>query len=816
IYLHNRSGARKSSGSYYTKSFAVEHLLDRALEPALQDHFKRLEALDDIEAADALFDFRVADIAMGSAHFLVAAIDRIERRFAEYLSRRAEAGRPLAKVLRELENLREAAVKQLGPEASSVEIEDTQLLRRLIARRCIYGVDLNPLAVELARLAVWIHTFVPGLPLAVLDHNLTPGNALIGIGTMEEIKARLDKEKGDLFGADIKKMFAAAEAPLNRLRQIADASIKDVEASRAAMKEARAALGEMQALCDVLTAEPLDPKIEFRPENWTHKATPLEKAMTIDRAREALKGLSALHFPIAFPEVFLRERSGFDVLLGNPPWKEATIEKLAFWARHFPGLRGLNSREQTAELKKLENDRPDLSALFDAEAERAARFRKALVAGDFPGMGTGDPDVYKAFCWRFWRLSHEAGGRFGVVLPRSAFAAKGSTEFRQAVFANAASADLTMLLNKAGWVFDEAEHRYTIGLAGVERTKTGKTKVALRGPYADLDAYQAGVKRPAHQFAGADVLSWNDVAALPLLPTEKSFEIFLKMRAQPRLDFDDGKSWRARPDAELHATNDKPLMDLKSEKPPKGFWPVMKGESFDIWQPEGGELYGWADPKPVMDRLYDKRLRGQKSARDSAHSEFPLAYVKDRKTLPCLGPRLAFRDVSRSTDNRTVRAALLPPKSFLANQAPYFLWPRGDQKDMAFLLGILSSVPLDWYARRFVETHVNFFVINPFPIPRPERTDKHWKRVVALAGRLAAVDDRYRDWADAVGVDCGPVDALTKNAMIAELDAVAAHLYGLSRDQLIHIFETFHEGWDYAARLAAVLAHFDAWDKKAS
>lgn len=367
--------------------------------------------------------------------------------------------------------------------------------------------------------------------------------------------------------------------------------------------------------------------------------------MTINRARQALEGLSALHFPVAFPEVFLRERSGFDVLLGNPPWKEATIEKLAFWARHFPGLRGLNSREQTAELKKLEKDRPDLSALFDAEAERAARFRKALVSGDYPGMGTGDPDVYKAFCWRFWRLSHEKGGRFGVVLPRSAFAAKGSTEFREAVFANAASVDLTMLLNKAGWVFDEAEQRYTIVLVSVERAKTGKTKVALRGPYADLDAYQAGVRRAAHQFAGADVLFWNDVAALPLLPTEKSFEIFLKMREQPRLDLNDGKSWRARPDRELDATNDKRLMDLTSERAPRGFWPVMKGESFDIWQPEGGEIYGWANPKPVMDRLFEKRSRGQSSAHDSAHGEFTPSYVKDRKTLSCLTPRLAFRDV---------------------------------------------------------------------------------------------------------------------------------------------------------------------------
>lgn len=118
----------------------------------------------------ALFDFRVADIAMGSGHFLVAAIDRVERRFAHYLIERRDAGRPLNHVLGEPDDLRAAARKALGRGADAVEIEDQALLRRLIARRCIYGVDLNDMAVMLARLAVWVHSFVPGLPLAVLDH----------------------------------------------------------------------------------------------------------------------------------------------------------------------------------------------------------------------------------------------------------------------------------------------------------------------------------------------------------------------------------------------------------------------------------------------------------------------------------------------------------------------------------------------------------------------------------------------------------------------------------------------------------------------
>ena len=252
-------------------------------------------------------------------------------------------------------------------------------------------------------------------------------------------------------------------------------------------------------------------------------------------------------------------------------------------------------------------------------------------------------------------------------------------------------------------------------------------------------------------------------------------------------------------------------MDLNSETCPDGFWPVFKGESFDLWSPDTGQYYAYADPEPVLAWLQAKRLRAGKSKRDSAHREFPLQHLRDRATLPCFTPRVAFRDVSRATDSRTVRTALIPPEVFVANTGPYFLWPRGDERDQAYLLGVLSSIPLDWYARRYVETHLNFFVINPFPVARPGRDDPMWQRAVALAGRLACPDDRFADWADAVGVVCGPIMEDEKLDLIHELDAVVARLYGLSEAQLVHIFETFHEGWEYQERLDGLLRHFRRW-----
>ena len=768
--------------------------------------------LDEVDAAAAFFDFRIADIAMGSGHFLIAAIDRIEKRMADFLTKRDLPG-----VRRELAGLRSTARQALGELAESSVIEDGQLLRRTIARRCVYGVDANALAVQLARLSVWIHTFVQGLPLSILDRTLVQGNSLVGVGGVEEIRARFAEASGTypLLAKDADQLLGAASEPLDRLAKVNDATLADIASAREAMREARDAIRETAELCDLIAAGSVsdDDRVRgFAFEEWDRADSARDAA--VDAARRDLEGLQRFHFPVAFPEVFLRARPGFDVILGNPPWQEATLEEHAFWARHFPGLRSLSQREQESEKERLRKERPDLVALYEAELSETNRVRKALVGGSYPGMSTGDPDLYKAFCWRFWHLTAADGGRMGVVLPRSALAAKGSTEFRRTVFAESAGANVTMLLNNRKWVFDEVHPQYTIGLVCVAHGTPAAGSVRIRGPFASHTAFAHGIRQSATAFDHDHVLAWNDSASLPLLPSDGSVEVFAQLRKSPRLDLNAPGEWRARPDSELHATNQKHLMDLESESCPDGYWPVYKGESFDLWEPDRGVYYAWADPEPALHWLQEKRVRAGKRQGNSPHREFPIAHLKDRQTLPCFAPRVAFRDVSRSTDTRTVRSCLVPPKVFIANQAPNFLWPRGDEKDQAFLVGVLSSAPLDWYARRFVETHVSFFVLNPFPIPRPPRTDARWQRAVQLAGRLACPDDRFADWANTVGVDCGPLETPVKDDLIHELDAVVAHLYGLSEVHVGHIFETFHEGWDYGERLSEVLRHYRDWARR--
>jgi len=809
-YLHNASGARKATGSYYTKHFAVEHLLEHSLEPALAEHLARLDELDDRKAGEAFFDFRVADIAMGSGHFLIAAVDRLERRLSSYLT-----SRPLPIVTEELQRLRASAKEQLekvGLVAEAFDIEDNLLLRRQIARRCIYGVDINPVAVQLARLSLWIHTFVPGLPLSFLDHSIVCGNSLVGIATMTEAMETLGPENLSLFPDPTGQLLSEARKPLERLAKLSDANAAEVARAREAFSDSRAAIEPTAALFDILAASRL-PQMEYEPALSDLEDTGTKRFHGLHKqACEVLADVPPFHFPIAFPEVFLRDRPGFDVIVGNPPWEEATLEEDDFWTRYLPGLQGMAQHEQERVRAGFREERPDLAVQYEREVAEASAVRQVLVTGPFPGMGTGDPDFYKAFCWRFWQLICPSRGRLGVVLPRSVFNTKGSTLFRTEVFSGGSLDDLTVLLNTGGWVFDDAEPRYTIALTSVVKDHQLDRKVVrLRGPYWSLIHFMQGVQSQPAEFPVEDVMAWTDTAALPLLPAEGSAEAFVQLRTAPRLDLDEGSEWRARPHTELHATNDKCHMKLV-EKRPKGFWPVYKGESFDIWTPDTGSYYAWAQPKTMREHLHNKRGRSSRNRR-SPFFEFVAdpAWLRDPTTLPCMGPRVAFRDVTNRTNTRTVVVALVPPKVFIANQAPYLLWPRGDEKDQAFLLGVLSSIPLDWYARRFVETHVNFHVLAGFPMPRPERDNPLWQRTVELAGRLACPDKRFAEWAEAVGVEYGPIPEEDKEGMVFELDAVVAHLYGLSEDHLVHIFETFHEGWEYQGRLDAVLEHYRRW-----
>lgn len=778
VYFHNRSGARKDSGSYFTKPFAVEHLLDHALEPALDDHLAQLEALrdtgDDAALADAFFDFRCADIAMGSGHFLIAAVDRIEARLSAYL-----ALNPIPAVTAELDRLRAAAYDAIGDMSDGIEIETgSSLLRRQVARRCIYGIDRNHVSVELARLAVWIHTFVPGLPLSFLDHNLVHGDSLTGIGTLAEVVQALDPgadpNAPSLFRSQIEEFLSAAERHLQRLARTADASKAEVDAARAAHLDALAAVAPARELFDLVAANRAG--VGTLPEAIAPDTIrALRSSASVERT---VVDLQPLHLPSAFPEVFVRENPGFDCILGNPPWEEPVVEELQFWSLRFPGLKALPNAEQKRAIEGLAHDRPDLADALQRERDFAERTRRILGAGQFPGMGVGDPDLYKAFLWRFAGLCR-ASGRIGVVVPRSVFAAKGSANWRLSVLPGSRTS-IVFTKNRNEWLFTDVNPGYTVALVALQKEAPVPT-LGVQGTYQSLAELRAGTLESPTSLDLNQLQAADELLCIPAIEDASGLRLFSILISHPPFGDKDRPDFRARPHTELHATNDAAEFFTGD---PSGI-PVRNHLNVGHFAFDASAgAFNFADEASAVRALQERR-RSAWGKKSSPFTEMPRDWVLDDTTLPLLNPRVVVRDVVHSTNPRKVWAAVAPARTLLTNKAPYLLFPRGDLPVQAYVLGILGSSVCDWFGHLRINLNLNFFILNSIPIPRYQ-ADERQVRLGELAASLAVrseADKGYGAWHELRT----PVDP---SSAIAELDALASLIFGVPDDLLPTIWNS--------------------------
>jgi hypothetical protein len=798
VYFHSASGERKATGSYYTPSFVVDHLIERSVEPALKAHLAKVkikvDAGDQSGAYGDFFDFRVADLAMGSAHFLVAAIDKIEAVMRSFLM---QEGNRIDNVEAELLRLENAAKHALGDdEAAYAEIERSSLLRRQIARRCIYGLDINPLAVELSRLAIWIHTFVPGLPMSSLEHGLVCANSLTGIGSVEEgFNAFFGKKpSGDDFLMPV--VNSSLEESRLLLIDLADADeAYKGQARDAAMTAARA---REKAL---LAKSFFDLAVANRAKVSRIGAIFSSDELLAESQSEAITDFvdttNPAHMPYLFPEVFLREDPGFDVVLGNPPWEELVADSTRFWASKMPGLLSMPTQKREIEIKKMADSRPDLAEELERTISQMALYR-GLLQQRF-NLGAGDADLYKAFGWVALALTRNVGSRIALVLPKTTFSAAGMKLWRRALQKKGSMTEITYLLNTSQWVFN-IESRYSIALMVFESGL--ESDVLLRGPITNLQDF-VSIKSSDGVHVSRDILlAFTKSSSIPLISNQAAAEVMAKMRTSSNLDeFQNGL---IRPVTEFHATNDRKFFDHGEGLDRLR---VLSGKSFNVWKPETGEFFAWADPQIVLPEL-QRRVARQLTLSSSAF--FGMAWDKDLGgQLPMRRPRIAIRAVTRSTDSRTIMAALLPPDSVLTNIAPYLLFPIGKEKAEAYILGILSTRVFDWYARKFIETALNFHLFSAFPIPDLSG-GLVFERISHIAGLLAAVDERYTGWASKVGVPVNSVGSpIERSQLVAELEALAATAYGLSAKDLTHIFKTFHRGWDHDQALAEALSHFE-------
>lgn len=779
VYFHNASGQRKATGSYFTKEFAVEHLLDTALDPALDSHLAHVRTLaetDEAAAFDLLFDFRVADLAMGSAHFLVAAIDRIEAKFRSFLSEM-----PIPRVMNELAELKAAAEANLAPE-NSLEVEPASVLRRQIARRCIYGLDLNLMAVELARLAIWIHTFVPGLPMSALNHGLRVGNSLTGIGTLDEARSVFEPDAADgqesLFAAALNASLEEAQARLRRVALTSEATKRDVHDAEREYERARQDAANANSLFNAAVAIRMGAPLVASPEGGIALGEAAETKSLVER-------LGAVHLPSLFPEVFVRERPGFDVLIGNPPWEKIRHEPQQFWVIRDPGLRALPASARERRIKELRVADP--IGANEEEREIAARaLLRTYFANGYELQRSQHYDFAKVFAERNLALVRD-GGAFGIVLPQASLVLGGWAPIRDA-WLSRGHLKVMPIRNRGEWMFENVHPQLTVALLGLGPGGGVRVHAAVDG----LAAFTAESERPGLAMSTDELKALSDESNIPWFENPSDPGIFTIMAAQPSLA--SGEGW-------VTGEADSTRWDFSgsgrhkahaSETRSPGAWRVTMTRHVDAYA-LSDDAEGRRIPRP----------------HDLAPLGLGVKVERGKALLSDEHPALVYRFPTNNDNSRTLIATALPEEGWLYSKgyAHGVRMPKSvSTHDRLALLGFLNSIAADWWARRFVDRHLGKRIINGMPLPdwSAEQRDAaavDVSRLLRLSGyqRLAG------------GIDLSSIsdsqETLGREELLARLDALALHGFGLSATDALTIMSDFEASDDAlpAARRTAIL-----------
>ncbi len=598
---------RKGSGSYYTPPALVRDLVRHALGP--------LVARKSVAEIERL---RVLDPACGSAHFLVEAMrflgQALHRAYVEEFN-----GEPPPGFRSTTGQGWDSDWRASDEEARAAGSEARAWCKRRIAERCLFGVDLNPTAVQLARVALWIESAAGDRPLTFFEHHIRCGNSLLGtwLERLEHPPLPLPRQRGRTSAGrplqlPLEREISQTIREAARLRRLIDKtrpedflregfepeSLGELEFKKSQLRRAEEVLSAARLLFDLRSASAFIPEIWkdafalyfgqgrlAELEGWA-RSRPWWEEFERMRERERF-----FHWELEFPEVFFdAERPGFDAVLGNPPWDKIKPDRREFYGRYDVLIRAFEGGELDRRIRELHADRPGLEEEFRAYERRIKTMAACLKkGGDYrfqdwqvDGRTTGgDPDAFKFFVERVWQLVRE-GGRVGFLVPSAIYNNEGCTGLRHLLLEKAEVERFYAFENRNKVFPIDSRYKFVnlVFRKGMPRAD-GFEAAFMRQDLAELDA-TARYREPGREEAKPLPVPW--VVAVRrqelerLSPGTLAFleyrsprdrEILLKMygydaegnpvHPRPLLGDQGPGTWNARFYTEFHMTNDRDL-----------------------------------------------------------------------------------------------------------------------------------------------------------------------------------------------------------------------------------------------------------------
>ncbi len=733
---------RKTTGSYYTNASLVECLLKSNLDPLIEEKLAEKNNLSDEQKILAI---TVIDPACGSGHFLLAASRRLADRLAF---------------------IRADGAAFVDPDVYRNSLRD-------VIAACIYGVDLNPLAVELARMALWLEGHEPGKPLSFLDHHIRCGNSLVGVMDFDVLNKGIPDDAYKVLSGDDKdfvsalkkrnkketteserKQFALfekaiekAEASLTqlhwRIEQIQNNTLEDIMNKQALFENLLCNADYLQAkrACDMYVsafyAQKKNGSIVPTSADMNRAASGLDESTFSAGVNALSKTIAAenrfFHWRLEFPEIF--SKGGFTCVLGNPPWERIKLQEEEYFAPRKSEITEAANKavrdKMIRDLQKSESSDYDkqlyrgfMSARRNAESASAFAHVAKDDGGRFPLTGIGDVNTYALFAETILHIKQQKG-RAGFIVP-TGIATDDSTKN---YFAKISAANLVSLY--------DFENREKIFPAVDSRMKFSLLSLG-EGEYADLAFFltntnQLADERRHFRLARDEFTLLNpNTQTCPVFRSEKDAELTKKIyRNVPVLINEKdvsvveyGNPWGIRFMAMFHMSNDShlfyneggagrlPLYEAKMMHQFDHRWATYldSEKTADVMPEQKRDVNFSITPRYWIDEEeVTKRIAGDNDNK----------LKKDKASIPKW--LMGWRDITNATNERTVIVSVLPI-SAVNHKLPLFVFGKKTTTiNSCCLFANLNSFVLDYIARQKMGgTDLTYHYLKQFPILPPQ------------------------------------------------------------------------------------------------
>ncbi len=877
VFFGESALERKQTGSYYTPESLVHFLNEKSIIVPLQYQFSqecrpRLEAflqqvcgqsdlsvrqgaarsaiaLVDRFVQETVLSFKVCDPAMGSGHFLVNAANQMAGLVVELFSE--------------------------IPEVSGTQTHLTcqpNHWRRLVTRHCLHGVDLNPLAVDLAKLSLWLNSFAGSHKLTFLDHHLRSGNSLMGLRSVDNLRTipqrRKDsKKKTERLLFDTSSLFQNQRLNRETLHRIGELAEDNTEQMRDLFQAAREkGAMALSALADLYTGYLVENAIS--PAQY---AEVFEAILTGDdpqrigsksagntwtRIQDLANNHRFFHWAVEFPDVFSDPGSGFNATVGNPPWDTIKPNSQEFYSTYDADFRSYGKQEAEKVARQLQNSHPEIQRKWieycAACEEQSAYFKEPAV---YSALGKGDLNTYKLFLERFYSLLR-SGGRLGIVVPSGLYTDQGCQPLRELFFEKSRIQFLYGFENRWPEVFPAVDNRFKFVLYCTE--KGGKTKSFPCAFMQHNPERLALIEAQALAMTPEQVRKFSP-GSLSIMEFnhQRDIDITTKLYGNwPLLGETLEDNWNVKFTAELHMTNDSHLFRTREWLTDHGA--VEIGGQRWLHPKHSGLTSSMAEDMPYETlkrmalteeiELFIPLWEGKMIWLLDGLFETSRNWVSYSEVHDYLGPALghtqtfrgAFRDIAASTNERTFISTVIPPSVCGHTIPTVILSDSASNVDRLYLSAVFSSFCCDFLMRYKVTNHMTYFFLESLPIPR--RPNPFIGPVAVRAARLICTESVYSDlWKESFqsqwafpdywypstnyGDAYGPAhereirlrlmesskklspkweqhmsardwttdrrDMGDRAQLRAEIDAYVSHLYGLKREDLEFILDTF-------------------------